>query len=185
MGRWATGVLAAIGGAVKYLVLPLALIFGLAAVAGSIGGESAENILNTDEMVLPIIVLGVAVTTLCFFRGFFPRGSLSRMSFGVGSMAVAGIWVWVLTRGGQLTVDIGEMGMTLDFLGFVILFLAVVALQGAVLRGGDVLLPARSGWPPSREISWPRYYSLPKGARKGKYTLAEVGGTKGSTHHGN
>ena len=52
-----------------------------------------------------VAALGMVVAALSFFRGFYPQGSMSRMAFGVASMAAAGVWLWTFAKGGSILLE--------------------------------------------------------------------------------
>lgn len=129
LGRPSRGILAAAGAAVKFLVVPLLLIYALITLLKEAGGEEYVGVLGLDALVQTVVVLGIAITALSFFRGFYPKGSLSRMAFGLAAMAATGAWVWVIARGGELVLDVDQLGLEVGFTGLLLLFLAVVALR--------------------------------------------------------
>ncbi|HPD09090.1 MAG TPA: hypothetical protein PKZ73_04690, partial [Methanomassiliicoccales archaeon] len=76
------GALAAVKGALKYLVVPLFLVMlGLAVVTNEDGPQAIADILV--EMRSIVLVLGVVLTVLSFFHGAYPKGTYSRLTFGL------------------------------------------------------------------------------------------------------
>lgn len=130
-GRWGKGMLAAVGGLVKYVAVPLLLLFILSDLLETAGGEEFVQQLALPELTMSVAVLGIAVAALSFFRGFYPQGSMSRMAFGVGSMAAAGVWLWMFAKGGTIVLEGGDMGLGIDYTAIVLLLLLAVVLRGA------------------------------------------------------
>jgi len=131
-GKVMSGVVASILAAVKYLIVPLVIISLISSVIGSMGEGMPEE-LKFGEMLSSIttyvIVFGILIAAFSFFRGFYPKGSYSRFSFGAAAVAMTCLWIWFATMGGQLTIDLGVGGGTLDFAGLVYLFIFAAALM--------------------------------------------------------
>ena len=130
-GRWSKGLLAAVGGLVKYVAVPVLLLFILTALLESAGGEEFVQQLALPELTTLVALLGTIVAALSFFRGFYPKGSMSRMAFGVASMAAAGVWLWTFAKGGSIALEGGDMALGIDYMAIVLLLLLAVALRGA------------------------------------------------------
>ncbi|NLK26466.1 MAG: hypothetical protein GX307_07850 [Euryarchaeota archaeon] len=129
-GRLGKGLLSAAGGAITFLIIPMVIILGTATLLERIDvGEFLDPVV-LENVMLWLMLLGAIITVLSFFNGYYPRGSLSRMTFGLVMALLIGIWVWTATRGGMLEVNIDGIMLTVDFIGLVIILLAVVALRG-------------------------------------------------------
>lgn len=129
-GRVGRGVLAAAGAAVKFIVLPLLLVLGTAVLLVEAVREEDIVLLGLDALVPTIVVLGTVIAGLSFFIGFYPRGSLSRLAFGLATAVAAGAWVWTVTRGGRLELTLDAVEASVDYSPLVLLLLAAVALGG-------------------------------------------------------
>jgi hypothetical protein len=129
-GSVGSGVLAGVAGCFKYLVIPLLLALGLSSLLAMVDGQNISEQLGLDRIMIFIVGLGMAITVLCFFRGYYPRGSFSRLAFGLGEVAMVCLWIWMVTNQGGMTVQLDEFGATLNYTGLVLLF-----VLGALLKG--------------------------------------------------
>ena len=107
-GSWKKGALAAVGGVIKYVVVPILIVLGMITVMERAGVEELIESLGLRSLVMQVAILGEVVAALSFFRGFYPKGSLSRMTFGVISMAAAGVWLWTIVKGGDIALTSGS-----------------------------------------------------------------------------
>jgi hypothetical protein len=130
-GKWSKGLLAAAGALVKYVAVPILLLFILTGLLESAGGEEFVQQLALPELTTLVALLGAIVAALTFFRGFYPMGSLSRMAFGVASMAAAGVWLWTFTKGGSIALEGSDIALGIDYMALVLLLLLAVVLRGA------------------------------------------------------
>jgi len=128
-GSVGRGIAAAVADGVKFVVIPAAVLLIIPMVAGSEAVEMAER-LGLNAVMSSVLMAGIPIAVLSFFRGFYPKGSIPRAIMGVGVAALTGLWLWLVTQGGLLTIDLGEAGATVDFSGFIYLLLAGAALKG-------------------------------------------------------
>jgi sterol desaturase/sphingolipid hydroxylase (fatty acid hydroxylase superfamily) len=52
------------------------------------------------------------------------------MTFGVISMAAAGVWLWTIVKGGDIALTSGELDLGVRYTSIVLLLLVAVALRG-------------------------------------------------------
>lgn len=116
--------------AVKYLVVPILLIVGISTLLAQAGGDELAEQIGVDRVMDYLIVLGVPITVLSFFRGFYPKGSRSRMTFGVLVAGLICVWIWLILMGGNLSVQFEDVGMSINYVGLVLLFILAAALGG-------------------------------------------------------
>jgi len=129
-GSWKKGALAAVGGVIKYVVVPILIVLGMITVMERAGVEELIESLGLRSLVMQVAILGGVVAALSFFRGFYPKGSLSRMTFGVISMAAAGVWLWTIVKGGDIALTSGQLDLGVRYTSIVLLLLVAVALRG-------------------------------------------------------
>ncbi len=68
-----------------------------------------------------LLILGIlCITILSFFRGFYPKGSISRFTFGAIITVLICLWIWMVTMGGNLILEFEQFGVTLNFTGLVL-----------------------------------------------------------------
>lgn len=128
-GNTLKGIISAVLAAIKYLAVPAILI----TIAMSIlSGVDSEGIpLETFEAIrTSIIGFSIPVILMAFFLGFYPRGSYSRMIFGLIYVVFICIWLWFAFQGGRISVDVGEFGAGVDYSPLLLLFVFAAALKG-------------------------------------------------------
>ena len=126
-GRLPSGILAAAGSAFKYLILPLAIVSIINWLAQRI--EFDVGALGIKQITNAVLVFGILIIIFSFFRGFYLRGSRPRALFGVVSIAFVIIWLWTITLGGKLILDLNQGGVIIDFSLLLYLFIFAAALR--------------------------------------------------------
>ncbi|NLI74483.1 MAG: hypothetical protein GX369_06920 [Euryarchaeota archaeon] len=129
-GKFFKGIYAAMGSLITYIAIPLFAIFALMSLLISSGGEDLVQQLNLENIAMWITILGVIIVIISFFRGFYPKGSMSRMTFGIISMAIVGIWLWILSKGGNISLIGSDMSIAINYTIIVMLLLLAIVLRG-------------------------------------------------------
>jgi hypothetical protein len=124
------GIGASILAAVKYLILPILILTSASSMMTEAGGEEIAQQLRLQDITNALLVLGIPITILSFFRGFYPKGSISRFTFGVIVTVLVCILIWMVTMGGNLVLEFDRFGLSLNFTGLVLLFILAAALKG-------------------------------------------------------
>jgi hypothetical protein len=127
-GKVSKGIISAVLAAVKYLVIPVLIISIILAMLG----DFAEGYLPLEEFEtirLSLIVFALPVIALAFFVGFYPKGSYSRMTFGIIYVASICLWLWLAAQGGKIDASIEFVGLALDFTGLLLLFMFAASLK--------------------------------------------------------
>jgi hypothetical protein len=133
------------GKAVKrFVVYPLALFIISAAVIEYISstglgdelGNELGNVKNVlDTTASGILMVGIIITALSFFKGFYPKGSFSRMSFAALAAVATAAWVWIITFGGHIdleaTIGTAPVALQLDYQPLVLLSMFAALLWAA------------------------------------------------------
>ena len=131
LGRPGKGIVSSALAAVKYIVVPLLVLTVLTEVFAQIDGASTvTGQLDLERVKLFVLVLGIPMTVLAFFRGFYPKGSRSRFVFGVTVAALVCVWIWMVMMGGNIALQLEEVGFSISYLGFVLLFILAAVLGG-------------------------------------------------------
>ncbi|MDW5562527.1 MAG: hypothetical protein SA339_04800 [Methanomassiliicoccus sp.] len=131
IGNVGRGIVSSVFAAVKYILIPILVLTALTELFAQIQGATAlADQLDLDRIRLFAIVLGIPITMLAFFRGFYPKGTRSRFVFGAGVSVLVCIWTWTMMMGGHITLEMEEVGFTLSYVGFVLLFILAAALGG-------------------------------------------------------
>ncbi|MCG7843800.1 MAG: hypothetical protein MIO90_00025 [Methanomassiliicoccales archaeon] len=137
------GSISAVWHGLKFLVLPMVLVlFGLFAVAQADSAEKFEGLLQ--EMQMLVLIFGIALIVLGFFKGGYPKGSYSRLTLGMTVAVLAIVYVFSLLLDGRLQTVISDELFELDLaLLFVLYF--VVAIFNIFMQLGE-LVDYRRAW---------------------------------------
>jgi hypothetical protein len=137
-GSWGKGTIAAVLAGLKYLIVPLLLLIFISSLIVEAGGQQIVDQLGLNDLMIWIAVVGIPITIVSFFRGFYPKGSKSRLTFGAISVALVCIWIWMVTRGGNIALEFDQFGLGLVVTGLILLFILAAALK-AVLHLAEYL----------------------------------------------
>jgi hypothetical protein len=148
-GNVGKGIVAAVVSGIKYLLLPLILLIGASSLLVQAGGQGMARQIGLEEAINAVVIIGTPIVVLSFFRGYYPRGSISRFTFGAIVVALICLWIWFVTRGGALTLEFEQFGLSLSFTGLVLLFIFAAALKGVYYLAE--MLSYRQEWLRSRE----------------------------------
>jgi hypothetical protein len=129
-GSVGKGIAASIISAVKYLIFPLLILMSATSLLINNGGGEVAEQLRLEDIKYVLLILGIPITILSFFRGFYPKGSISRFTFGAIITVLICLWIWMVTMGGNLILEFEQFGVTLNFTGLVLLFILAAALKG-------------------------------------------------------
>jgi len=138
-GRYLVGAKGAKSALKKYLIWPSISIIVLIAVIQVLMDQFSLSQLSViaDDLrsitgVLLIFIIPVMVLT--FLRGFYPKGSISRLSFAWGLCAALAFWLWSITLAGKFALDLEVQGATvgvqLDLSGIILILMALQLLWG-------------------------------------------------------
>ena len=130
-GRLTKGISMARGALLKYVIFPIAVIIVLKAVFSSLDTTMTGSIsgLLGSTMTL-LFFVGIPIAALSFFKGFYPKGSVSRMSFSIGIVAMLDLWIWYATLQGRFQADMGSVHLDINYQPYVLLLMLGVSLWG-------------------------------------------------------
>jgi bacteriorhodopsin len=150
LGNAGKGIVSSVLAASKYILAPIFVLTALATFLSQMEGASMiTGQIDLARLKDNVLVLGTLIALLAFFRGFYPRGSLSRCVFGVAVSLLVCIWIWVIAMGGNMTLTMEEASFSISYLGFVLLFILAAALRGAFFAAE--MLSYRKEWLASLE----------------------------------
>ncbi len=129
-GSVGKGISSSILAALKYLVFPLLILMSASSLLVNAGGGEVASQLRLEDVKGILLMVGVPITVASFFAGFYPKGSISRFTFGAVVTVLVCVWIWLVTMGGNLTLEFEQFGLTLNFTGLVLLFILAAALKG-------------------------------------------------------
>ncbi len=148
-GRFLAGMTEASKALIKFVIFPLIFIAILGAVIqstqgaveGLIGqaGGNADGLFGLGSATLErlstlLLLIGLPIAVLSFFKGFYPKGSVSRLTFALVIVALICIWIFYAALGGHInaTIDMGQMNIHLNLNFELLLWLFII---GAALWG--------------------------------------------------
>jgi hypothetical protein len=115
---------------IGFVILPLALIIILKAGFSSLNVEEVDTMISRlDDMFIFMLALGLPMTALAFFKGFYPRGSFSRLVPALIMVLISLYWIWILGMEGKIALDsIEDISISVDYSGVLMLILFGSAL---------------------------------------------------------
>jgi hypothetical protein len=122
-GSWSKGTISAVGGGLKYFLLPMLLLIGASSLIARFGQSDLAEQMGLEELLRTIVILGIPITILAFFKGFYPKGSRSRFVFGTLVTITICFWIWFVTKGGLLDLEFGDFGISLNYSLLIYLFI--------------------------------------------------------------
>lgn len=129
IGKTWKGALASIAAALKYVIVPIIIITIIASLAGELIGDYLEAVRNA------ILIFGIPLIVISFFKGFYPKGSQSRLVFALITTALVCLWIWFVLQGGIFELNVEQVTMTVDYSLLVLLFILVAELGGVYYAG--------------------------------------------------
>jgi len=119
----ASGILSATGAAIKYIALPLFLIYLI---------QRALPDLNIDfsSFTNGTIVIGIALITTGFIYGYYWKGSQQRLIAGLTGVALAIIWIVIIVGGFNLGASFESFSFNLSLGGMFLIIAAGISLKG-------------------------------------------------------
>ncbi len=156
---------------VGFVIIPLVILILLQAGLSSLNVEEVDSMVsNLDDISSYMVLLGVPMSALAFFKGFYPKGSVSRFIPAVAMVLIALYWIWLLGMGGQFVFDsIEEISIELDFSGLLLLIMAGTAIW--IVYYVLELLLYRREW---REAGFPKDLRSQESRRERKLRKAEA-----------
>lgn len=158
-GRLRGGILSAIGAAFGYLVVPVVLFsFVYAALTQLASGPDVSGLSTIEEMRNAALLLGLPIIVLVFFRGYYFKGTYSRLVFALVTTAFAAVWIWFVLHEGKFMISVEGASLGADVSAIVLLFV-IAAIIGGLYYVAEYLsyrkeyLQKRSGGgqPPSEQ----------------------------------
>lgn len=115
---------------IGFVVIPLIIIIVLKAGFSSLNVEEVDSMMsNLDDISAYMVMLGLPMAALAFFKGFYPKGSFSRFMPAVVMVLITLYWIWVLGLEGRFVFDsIEEISLVLDYSKLLMLIMVGTAL---------------------------------------------------------
>jgi hypothetical protein len=148
-GHFLSGMAEADKALLQYVIFPLLVIILLGAIIQSTQGflESMTGTAgaNTsglfglgsatlDRLGTLLLFIGLPIAVMSFFKGFYPKGSVSRLTFALIVVALVCAWIFFAALGGHISVSMNVSGsdihFDLNYLTLLWLFIFAAALWG-------------------------------------------------------
>ena len=115
---------------VGFVIIPLVFVIILKAAFSSLDFEQLDQLTSSlDRVSTFMLVLGLPLTALAFFKGFYPRGSVSRFIPAVTMVLISLYWIWVLGLEGKMVLDVMDnITFSLDYSALLFLIMCGTAL---------------------------------------------------------
>jgi hypothetical protein len=147
-GRFATGHREAKGKVTWFILVPVLLLIVIKAVLISLSNSSVMDLfasanmqVSFDQVISDLtqvtwnfLLLGIPVVIAVFIRGFYPKGSFSRLVFAWVAVGFTLLWIYFIFLGGRIGSDLGVgtvgLGFDLDFTALLALIMIASGLWG-------------------------------------------------------
>lgn len=115
---------------IGFVIIPLMAIILMKAGFSSLNVEEVDSMMSDlDDISSYMVMLGVPMAALAFFKGFYPKGSVSRFVPAVIMVLITLYWIWVIGLGGKFVFDsIEEISINLDYSKLLLLLMVGTGL---------------------------------------------------------
>ncbi len=115
---------------IGFVIIPLIIIILMKAGFSSLNVEEVDSMMSDlDDISSYMVMLGVPMAALAFFKGFYPKGSVSRFVPAVIMVLITLYWIWVIGLGGKFVFDsIEEISINLDYSKLLLLLMVGTGL---------------------------------------------------------
>ncbi|MDD1772166.1 MAG: hypothetical protein LUQ09_04530 [Methanomassiliicoccales archaeon] len=116
----------------KFVIVPLIVIILLKAGLTSLDIDEIDALTSSlDDAYYVMLYLGLAITAISFFKGFYPKGSFSRFLPALIVVLISMYWVWTIGLEGKFVIDAADVvTFTLDYTGILLLMVCGTGLWG-------------------------------------------------------
>lgn len=110
---------------VGFVIIPLAIVIIIKAAFTALNSDEMDTLLESlDNISTFSLMLGLPMTVLAFFKGFYPRGSFSRFLPAVINVLIGLYWIWVLGLEGKFVAEFtGGVHINLDYSALLLLLI--------------------------------------------------------------
>ena len=129
-GRFLAGMTEADKALLKFVIFPLLMIIILGAVIQSTqgmlesmtgrAGGNADGLFGLgsatlDRLSTLLLFIGLPIAGISFFKGFYPKGSVSRLTFALIIVALICAWIFFAALGGHISVSMDVLSSAIHF----------------------------------------------------------------------
>jgi hypothetical protein len=131
-GSVSNGIVLSKKSANRFVIIPLILIIVLKAGLTSLDVDEIDALISIlDDIYYVTLFLGLAITAVSFFKGFYPKGSFSRFLPALIVVLISMYWVWIVGLEGKFVIEAADvMTFTLDYTGILLLMVCATGLWG-------------------------------------------------------
>lgn len=131
-GSVSNGIVLSKKSATRFVIIPLILIIILKAGLTSLDVDEIDAFISSlDDIINVTLYLGLAITAVSFFKGFYPKGSFSRFLPALIVVLISMYWVWTVGLEGKFVIEAADvMTFTLDYTGILLLMVCATGLWG-------------------------------------------------------
>ena len=123
---WWDGLMAALMTAVVLLIVPVVLII---VEQGQVSGPASGALKNEMSALMTLVILvSIPAIAASFLRGMFPKGTHSRLTFGMVEVAVVLLYAYIVLLGSNLSTVLGLMKYQPDLNRVFLTLLYLIAL---------------------------------------------------------
>ena len=117
------------GAMLRFVIVPVAIVIIVQSLISSMGNAMTDQLTNTLASTMTLLFLvGIPIAILSFFKGFYPKGSVSRMGFSMVIVALLDLWIWYATLQGRFQADLGNIQVNVDYQPYILLLILGVSL---------------------------------------------------------
>jgi hypothetical protein len=121
-GRLTKGFRMARSSLLRFVIIPVVVVIIVRAVIASLDTTLTDDLLGAlGTMMTLLFFVGIPIAALSFFKGFYPKGSVSRMISSIIIVALLDLWIWYATFQGKIQVDLQMFQMDLNYQPYVLL----------------------------------------------------------------
>ncbi len=148
-GRFLSGMAEADRSLLQYVIFPMLIIIVVGAIiqstqgflesmTGTAGADATSlfglGSATLDRLSTLLLFIGLPIAVMSFFKGFYPKGSVSRLTFALIVVALVCAWIYFAALGGHLSVSMNVLGspihFDLNYVALLWLFIFAAALWG-------------------------------------------------------
>ena len=123
-GRLTKGIKMARGALLRYVILPVSIVIIIKALISAMGNTITDQLSETLGATVSLLLLvGIPIAVLSFFKGFYPKGSVSRMSFSIVIVALLDLWIWFASLQGRFRADLEMIQVDVNYQPYVLLLI--------------------------------------------------------------
>jgi hypothetical protein len=114
---------------IRLVIVPLVLIDLIMGFYPLLSPDIATRLASN------LLIIGALVAIFVAMETYFPRGSKSKLIFGILAVVTLCVWFWSLLNNGSIQFPYGPLSVSINIIGLAIVILVSVALKGLLPVG--------------------------------------------------